>query len=852
MSATRSSLVLVALFAACSPPAPETSETAENGRIHPEKWPALESAVQPDPEVERRAAEILGRMTLEEKVGQIIQAEILNVTPDEVRDYHLGSVLNGGNGGPGGDEWAPAEAWVELADSFWEASMDDSDGFLAIPIIWGLDAVHGHTNLVGATIFPHNIGLGAARNPELIRRVGEVTAREIAVTGQDWDFSPTVAVARDDRWGRSYESYSENPEVVRSYAGEMVKGLQGVPGSDEFLSERHVLATAKHFVGDGGTWGGADQGDNRSTEEELRDIHAAGYTTAIEAGVQTVMASYNSWHGRKLHGYGELLTDVLKDRMGFDGFVVGDWNGHGQVAGCTPASCAAAVNAGLDMFMIPEDWRELWANTLEQAKSGEIPMSRLDDAVTRILRVKLRAGLFERGKPSSRELAGRIELLGAPEHREVARQAVRESLVLLKNAGGLLPLDPTAHILVAGDGADDVAKQSGGWTLTWQGTGNDPSHFEGATSIWEGFRKAIESSGGTATLSPDGTWSERPDAAVVVFGEDPYAEFMGDRDVLDYQPEGATDLALLQKLRENGIPVVSVFLSGRPMWVNPEINASDAFVAAWLPGSEGDGVADVLLAAADGSVRHDFRGRLPFSWPKDASGTPVNVGDPEYDPLFAFGYGLSYGDDGELAALPEDDGIDREAIRARTVYFAGGPVEPWDLYVGDAANWSVAVEGSSGSTANTENLVIRAIDRNQQEDARLARWSGNAAAQLYLQAPGPVDLRRESNGEMALAFDVQVRTPPAGDVTLRMDCTYPCSGAVDLTETLSALPAESWITVRLRLSCLARAGADMTRIDTPFLLATDGALELAFSDVRLVAASDGETICPDPPEVDAG
>ncbi len=651
-----------ALASGCSPADPAPLAAA----VHPELWPEVSSRVAHDPELETRVSAILRELSVEEKVGQLIQGEILNVTPEDIRKYHLGSVLNGGNGGPGNDEYAPAEEWLKLADRFWEASMDAGDGRQPIPILWGLDAVHGHTNIVGATIFPHNIALGATHNPELIREIGEATAREIAVTGQDWDFSPTVAVARDDRWGRSYESYSEDPEIVAAYAGKMVEGLQGTPGDDGFLDSSRVLATAKHFVGDGGTEGGKDQGDNLSSEEVLRDTHAAGYVTAIEAGVQTVMASYNSWHGRKLHGYGELLTGVLKERMGFDGFVVGDWNGHGQVAGCSNDSCAAAVNAGLDMFMVPEDWQALYGNTLEQVRSGEIAMERLDDAVRRILRVKMRAGLFERGKPSSRPLAGRTELLGAPEHRAVARRAVRESLVLLKNNGGVLPLGPAQRVLVAGHAADDVGVQSGGWTLTWQGTGNSKEHFPGATSIWAGIREAVESAGGTAELSPDGTWQERPDVAIVVYGEDPYAEFEGDRQVLDYRPDSTRDLDLLRQLGEDGIPVVSIFLSGRPLWVNPEINASDAFVAAWLPGSEGGGIADVLFRAADGGVRHDFEGRLTFSWPRDGSGKPVNRNDPDYDPLFPYGYGLSYADSGDLAKLSEDDGIDHPVIQAKS------------------------------------------------------------------------------------------------------------------------------------------------------------------------------------------
>src|SRR5690606_29432833 len=420
--------------------------------------------------------------------------------------------------------------------------MDDSDGRVAVPIIWGTDAVHGVGNLVGATLFPHNIALGAANNPELIKRIGEITAREIAVTGLDWDFSPTVAVVRDDRWGRTYESYSEDPEVVRAYAGKMVEGLQGEAATEEFLDQYHVIATAKHFLGDGGTVNGIDRGDNKDDEAVLRDIHAAGYMSAIEAGVQTVMASFNSWHGERMHGHQYLLTEVLKNQMGFDGFVVGDWNGHGFIKGASVLDCPQAINAGLDMFMVPDpEWKTLFKNTVDQIKSGVIPLSRADDAVRRILRVKLRAGLFEKGAPSSRPLAGKDELLGAPEHRAIARQAVRESLVLLKNKNNLLPLSPSLNILVAGDGADNISKQTGGWSITWQGTGNTMAEFPGATTLLMGMTEVVEKAGGKIVHSPDGSFTEKPDVAIVVFGEDPYAEMQGDVQNLLYKPANNTD-----------------------------------------------------------------------------------------------------------------------------------------------------------------------------------------------------------------------------------------------------------------------------------------------------------------------
>jgi beta-glucosidase len=638
---------------ACAGADPPTS-TVDAARVHVEMWPALAPALPADPALERAVSEILERMTPEEKVGQVIQAEIGSLTPDDVRRYHLGSVLNGGGSHPGGRKRTSPAEWVMLADAFYDASMDTTRGGHSIPVIWGCDSVHGHANVTGATVFPHNIGLGATRDPALIQRVGEVTAVEMAVTGLDWNFAPTVAVVRDDRWGRTYEGYSEDPALVRRCAEAMVRGLQGDPSSPEFLDSRHVIATAKHFLGDGGTEDGVDRGDNRASEKELRDIHAAGYVAALQAGTQTVMASFSSWQGRKMHGNHDLLTLVLKERMGFDGFVIGDWNGHGELPGCSDGDCPQAFNAGIDMFMAADSWKALYRHTLAEVRSRVIPAARLDDAVRRILRVKMRAGVFTRGRPSSRPLAGRTELFGSQEHREVARQAVRESLVLLKNRRGLLPLRRDLNVLVAGDAADDIGRQCGGWTISWEGDGNTNADFPGGSSIWDGIREVVEGAGGSATLSPGGRFTSRPDVAIVVFGEKPYAETRGDRSTLEFESARGRALKTLRSLKAVGVPVVSVFLSGRPLWVNRELDASDAFVAAWLPGSEGRGVADVLFRTPDGAVAHDFTGRLPYSWPRRPDQTPLNVGDQGYDPLFAYGFGLSVSGTADAASHPED------------------------------------------------------------------------------------------------------------------------------------------------------------------------------------------------------
>ena len=513
--------------------------------------------------------------------------------------------------------------------------------------------MHGNSNIIGATIFPHNIGLGATRDPELIRRIGETTAIETRVTGQDWIFAPVVAAARDDRWGRTYESYSESPDVVRTYAGEMIKGIQGEPGTPDFLRGSHLLATAKHFLGDGGTDQGIDQGDTVATEEALRDIHSAGYQAAIPAGVQTIMVSFSSWNGEKMSANRALLQDVLRGRFGFNGFTVSDWNAHAQVPGCTGSSCPAAFLAGIDMFMAPDTWKGLYTSMVAQVKSGEIPTARLDEAVTRILRVKMRAGLFEAGLPSQRPFAGKWDELGAPEHRAVARQAVRESLVLLKNEHQILPINPHLSVLVAGDGANNISEQTGGWTISWQGDRNSRAGFPNAQSIYEGIAEQVKAAGGTAILSADGSFAQKPDVAVVVFGEPPYAEGQGDLQALGFETNDPVNLRLLQQLKAQGIPVVSVFLSGRPLYLTREINASDAFVAAWLPGGAGDGVADLLFRKPDGAAQYDFRGRLSFSWPRSPDQTPLNIGDAGYNPLFAFGYGLDYAHPQDIGILPE-------------------------------------------------------------------------------------------------------------------------------------------------------------------------------------------------------
>ena len=804
-----------------------------------EIWPVLNIEVKADPAVESKVSDILSTMTLEQKIAQMIQPEIRNITVEDMRKYGFGSYLNGGGAFPNNDKHATPEDWVALAEKLYQASVDDSLDGSTIPTMWGTDAVHGHNNVIGATLFPHNIGLGAANNPELVEEIAHITAKEVMATGIDWVFAPTVAVVRDDRWGRTYESYSEDPAIVREYAASVVKGLQGAAEKD-FLSDQRVISTVKHFVGDGGTVGGDDQGDNIATEQDLFDIHAQGYVGGLTAGAQSVMASFNSWNGEKLHGHKYLLTDVLKDQMGFDGFVVGDWNGHGQVAGCNNEDCAQAINAGLDIFMVPSDWKVLYDNTIAQVKDGTIAMSRIDDAVRRILRVKVRAGLFDKPSPANRPLSGDRSLIGKAEHREVAAQAVRESLVLLKNKDKTLPLSATKRILVAGDGANNIGKQSGGWSITWQGTNNTNDDFPGGSSIYDGIKAHVENGGGDVELSVDGSFETKPDVAIVVFGEEPYAEGHGDRETLIYQHGSKKDLALLEKLKSQGIPVVSVFISGRPMWVNAELNASDAFVAAWLPGSEGAAVADVLFG------KHDFKGKLSFSWPSEPQQI-VNKGDETYEPLLPYGFGLTFDAENVLSDSLNTE-IKVSTDNNETMEVLNGAVQsPWVLwlYSGDE---SLTV---SASTHTVGALTYRTVDKVVQEDARKVTFDGSEFAAMRFASKSffREDLSAQLLTQGALSFNVSRHSDITQPVTVGMNCEGEgdapgsCSTQLDISEQLKAMPADTWTNVSIDLQCFVDEGIDFTGLVVPFELGSAGKASLSVADIQFTpGAAESATI----------
>lgn len=787
-------------------------------------WTTLEP-LPLDPAIEAQIDDILPKLSLEQKVGQVIQADNSAISPEDVKKYRLGSVLSGGKSAPGPLPYADAETWVTMADAFYEASVDTEGVEIAIPLILGIDAVHGHANLEGAIVFPHNIGLGAANNPDLIEEIARITAHELTVSGHDWTFAPTLAVPQDLRWGRSYEGFSEDPSIVNAYASRVVEGLQGRFATEDFMGEGTVISSAKHFLADGATENGVDQGDAKITEQELSDVHAAGYYSAIPAGVQTVMASFNSWNGRKLHGDKELLTDVLKGKMGFNGFVVGDWNGHGQVPGCTNTDCAQSFNAGVDMFMAPDSWRGLYESTLAQVQDGTISMERLDDAVRRILRVKIASGLFEKGLPSQRKNAGDESQLGLPEHRAIARQAVRESMVLLKNNGQLLPLDAASTVLVVGDGANSISKASGGWTLSWQGTGHSNDEFPNGESILNGIQEVVEKAGGKVIFSAEGEQGIAADVVIAVYGEDPYAEFQGDRSNLDFEPNGF-DVETLASYQEQGIPVVSVFLSGRPLWTNPEINVSDAFVAAWLPGSEGGGVSDLLFQT---NPSYDFTGTLSFSWPSSA------VVSDEHEALFELGYGLTYSSKESLETLPELSGLENSAIgNSNEFYSKGAPVEPWGLWLssGDLEKQIASYPTSVGG------LIVSKTDHQAQEDALRIQWTQPSEDYFRISTTDAVDLSRESNGAMELSFSAKSFGNAPAVISVGL-----CEAGSGCETNLEINLSSDWDSYGLSLSCFEDLGVDVSNLGSILALKASEVSDIGLSNVRLMADVDARKSC---------
>lgn len=576
------------------------------------KSPWLDTTKSP----EERALLLLNEMTTEEKIGQIIQIDKANLLiPEDISNYYMGSMLSGGGSGPAVNS---ATEWRKMVNGFQEEAIKSR---LAIPLLYGVDAVHGHNNVDNAVIFPHNIGLGATQNPDLVREISRITAIETAATGIHWTFAPCVAVPQDYRWGRTYEGFSSDTELTALLGEAAIQGLQG---DNTFLDPNRVLATAKHFIGDGGTQEGVDQGNSIFSEELLRELFLSPYQRAIDAGVLTVMASFSSWNDLKMHANRYLLTNVLKGEMGFEGFVISDWAAHRQLDGDETQQITTALNAGIDMFMIPDTYVEFSQMMKDIMESGAVPMERLDDAVYRILMVKFTVGLFERPFISSDD----VSMVGIEEHREVGRKAVRESMVLLKN-NNVLPLSEEMKVIgVAGADADDVGKQCGGWSITWQGKMGD---IPGGTSLLEALEE-LKDDDVTIIYSKTGDGLEDADIIITAVGERPYAEGEGDRMIPRFP---LSSRKILTRVKEYNKPILTVMFSGRPMFATELIENSSAVIAAWLPGTEGLGMADVIYG------RYPFTGKLPFPWIDDIEDLPLYE-ESKNGYLYPLGYGLTY------------------------------------------------------------------------------------------------------------------------------------------------------------------------------------------------------------------
>jgi beta-glucosidase len=583
-------------------------------------WSCKEEPSSPNdqqPSVSDRVNSLLSQMSLEEKIGQMTQAErgvLQNIT--DIKTYYLGSLLSGGGSAPSTNS---AQGWADMYDYFQNFALQTR---LKIPLIYGIDAVHGHNNVFGATIFPHNIGLGCTRNPQLIEQAARVTAEEVAGTGIDWTFAPCIATVRDERWGRTYEGFGETAELSISMADASVRGYQGTSLSDY----GNILACAKHYLGDGGTQGGDDQGNVVADEQTIRQLHLQGFISAINAGVKSIMVSYSSINGQKMHGSRYWITDVLKAELGFKGFVVSDWQGIDQLPGDYKSDIQNSINAGVDMVMVPNNYLEFIQYLKELVNEHRVSIERIDDAVRRILTVKFELGLFEKSF-TDRSLTPTV---GSTAHRSVARQCVRESLVLLKNENNFLPLPKTTgRILLAGKNALDLGNQCGGWTISWQGGSGDITL---GTTIYQAVRNTVASST-QVNYSFAGSIAQSGDIGILVIGETPYAEGNGDSQDLSLDQQ---DKTAINNFKNAGIPFVIILISGRPMIITDELADCNAFVAAWLPGTEGQGIADVLFGD------YNFTGKLSHSWPRDMNQIPINYGDTNYDPLFSYGFGLTY------------------------------------------------------------------------------------------------------------------------------------------------------------------------------------------------------------------
>ena len=759
--------------------------------------------------------ELLSEMTLEEKVGQTIMADLDFIKPSDLDRYPIGGILNGGNTSPNGNQRASTNEWKQLAQDFYDESKSSGAD---IPILWGTDAVHGHSNVFGATIFPHNIGLGASANEKLLKDIGSAVAEEVLATGLYWTFAPTVTVPQDYRWGRTYEGYSESPELVSKLGEAFIYGLQG--SGEQFLGSNKIIGTAKHFLGDGGTYLGVDQGDTKVSENILKEIHGTPYYSALDACIQTVMASFNSWNGSKVHGNEYLLTEVLKNQMGFDGFVVGDWNGHGQIPGCSNGSCPESLIAGVDMYMVPENWKDLYRNTLRQAENGDIPIERLNDAVRRILIVKERLGLFNGKKPSNSPFSE----VGLQHNRDISRQAVRESLVLLKNNKNVLPIKQGKRVLVIGPDADSLRTQTGGWTLDWQGTNNQNKDFPNSITFLDALKEEIGAENVTHVQFLNNVNAEDYDLAIVAYGEQPYAEGVGDRSNLNFSSK--RHIAFLELLAENKIPTVSLFFTGRPLWVTKEINLSDAFVVAWLPGTESRGMTDVMVNSD--KTNYDFTGKLPFSWPKNTYQANLNYYDATSDPLFTYGYGLTYEDNIVVPDLDEGEINANEQLK-KIELLKGTISENFIGYIQESNLQQVQL--SSNKVSSQNNIVkVDLIDVDKQDDTLNLQINETDHLNSFLLLSKEIlNLRSFDDGYINLRARVNNTND---DIKYLISCGIGCTPVLDLSEFLTK--SDSFIDYSLPIKCFSNnSSLDLSKVNLPLYIATKGPLDLDLMNIEI-------------------
>ena len=851
----------------------EAQEAAQNTEAIPPAidWSEIAATAHCDLGLESYVETTLEQMTIDEKLGQMIQAEVQQLHPTDIETYKIGSALNGAGVWPTKDRYSSPAAWASMIDAYWTASKQSfSQRPFDIPFAWATDAVHGHNNLFNATVFPHNIGLGATRDPDLLRRIGEITASELSASGMDWTFAPTVAIPLDARWGRFYEGYSQDPAIVSVLAGEMVLGLQGKLGTAVADS---VLSSIKHWIGDGGTRWGIDRGVNFCSEEDLYRLHAVGYQAALKAGAQVVMVSFSSWnhennydhapntglpYNYKLHGSHYLITEVLKKQMRFDGIVLTDWDGHCEISKCSLKDARYCINAGADVLMVEArgDWLAILDQTKRDLAAGFITQARIDDAVRRVLRVKQRAALKNKQRPVDRAAVRKAsQIVGSAQHRSVAREAVRKSVVLLKNDNDLLPLHRQQRILAAGSALDSLSKQLGGWSLHWHSNELAQEEFPTATTLLQSLQQELP----VEQLSryQDEMELDRNlyDVAIVAIGEDAYSEMLGDIrpwNSLEYaalKPSYAQDLALLRRLNGAGIPIVCVYFGGRPLYLNKEINLATSFLVTWLPGIAGEGITDVILRSPDSKVQNDFLGRLSCAWPATPFGfrlsksysDEVSSKHPKYDGdseiLFPIGYGLSVNETSStnLGALPlYREELDAPPPRAKRSLVFLGPNED-ARYTCRIAGNGFWVGADVSRVATTEALLgrVEPLSYLGDNDALRVYFNGRIAS-LYLQLPhwDVEDMRGYLSAAADLVFDLRMHTRGKGPVRLSAHNCFPSVGVYDATSIFASLPLETWAEVRLPLSSLAATGSDFRQINVPFMLHTEAELRFDIGHLR--------------------